>query len=488
MFSNIKTINFNGLDENVVEVETSIRKGMLGFYIIGLVDKTVLESRHRIKSSFSFYNIKFPYGKVVVNISPANIKKIGTEFDLPISISILSLIKNIKIPKNTIFIGELSLNGKLIPLKNPYKYILSAIKNNFTNIILSKGEYPFIEKFTDINIYQFDNLYDLINSLENNLPIQEINSQYIISKEKFLNITINDIIGQERLIRAIIISLSGKHHLLINGPVGSGKTRSVISIKSILPDLDFKKNINLSMILKELYDLSKIRLKPLIYTPNINDNKNKIFGGKKLGEINSGSYGIIHFNELNLFSKKILNKLREIMDNEISKISNDLPFLKDYVVIATTNPCPCGNYGSKTEKCTCSTAEISRYKNKLNNSILDRFQIKLNINKVENYSEKSEQYDLKSIKKNIHNCWKIQSERYNDINLNNGNVDILTLKNFLNISLEDFELISKLSKKYNISKRGFDNILRIILTICDYEKSYDVKKEYIFEAINYVRV
>nr|WP_276938411.1 ATP-binding protein [Helcococcus sueciensis] len=484
MEGRIKVVNLEDKKDSIVEIDTKITKGMVKFTITGMISRTIRESNTRIKQAFKSVGLKFPYGNVITNISPANIKKDGTHFDLPIAISILKAHGLVNFNEDFVILGELNIDGTLVPLDNPSRLINACIQNNIKNILIAKGKYDYISLFTDLNITMVTNLKDAINFLNGKYKKENIEYTYPIQKYET---TINDIISQESLIRALIIAISGNHSLLIKGPIGSGKSFSVKALVSILPIMNIKEALILDDI-KRRFDLNKqFSFIPEIYYASLNSSANEIFGNDKiLGKISLSNFGILVFDEINIFSKKVLDLLKLQMDN-YQFYDENLNKYYDYpvnsTIIGIMNPCPCGKYGTN-EKCTCTAGEISRFNKKIDESLMDRFQMKIYVNSPK-YGYSKHSYNINNIRNSIENAYNKQLQRYLSGEIRNANINTNILTEKISITNEIKNILNVFMNKYKLSKRSYDNIVKVARTIADVENCKDIEVQHIYEAINY---
>ena len=485
----IKTYNFNKTEENLVYIETIKNKGMMKFTISGLISKIISEGKDRIYSTFKMNGLKFPYGRVITNLFPADIKKQGTHYDLPIALSILANQGYIKYPDDYLVCGELSLNGDLVEIYNPIRIINFCIKNDIKNVIIPYGNYPYLSLYEDINIYMAKNIAQVIDhfNFKNDLMI---NNNFNFQENK-IETSINDILSQKALIRALIISISGNHSILIKGPVGTGKTFSIKSIKSLFSKLNSKDSLILSDILTRFYETNTFTSYPQIIYPKNNINVNELFGNnKKIGTYTMSNFGFLVFDELNTFNKNVIEKLKSFLDfDDVIKFNKKMYY--EYpvksTVISSINPCPCGHFGTE-EKCICTQREILNHNKKIDKALLDRFNMKITVTSSKKISNNNhDEYDIKNIKEKIEKAKIKQYERYGSDIITNGNLNNFQIKKYINVSENINNLLEMFKQKYNLSQRSVDNILKVARTIADYEGSEEIEEEYIFEALNYVK-
>ncbi|QZO77134.1 ATP-binding protein [Helcococcus kunzii] len=487
MNQEILTYNFNNFDEKLVRISTINTKGMIRFTISGLISKSILESKERIISSFRYNKLKFPYGRVITNLYPANFKKEGTHYDLPIAMSILinqGIIENPKV-HDYLFCGEMDLKGNLLEVHNPIRIIEFCKRNNIKNIILPYGNYLYINNFSDINIFMAKSIRDVIEHFNFNKNLQyQDNTKYLAQETTY---DINDIMSQQSLIRALIIAIAGNHSLLIIGPIGSGKTISIKSIKSLFSILEKRESLILSDIYSRYNKNNTYLYYPQIIYPKNDIKIKELFGNDtQLGKISLSNFGIIVFDEFNTFNKTIMDKLLIYLDmGEVYK-SNKRKYIQypiNSTFIATMNPCPCGNYGTSS-KCNCTAGQIARHNSKISNALLDRIQMKISIEKTK-YENTTNFYNIEGIRKRIHDAIKVQKERYNDSEIRNGNLESNLIDRYIEIDDKCSEMLIKLTEKYNLSMRCFQNIIRISRTISDIEGEQKIGINHIYEALKY---
>lgn len=484
MEGRIKVVNLESKKDSIVEIDTRITKGMVKFTITGMISRTIKESKTRIKQAFKSVGLRFPYGNVITNISPADIKKDGTHFDLPIAISILKAQGLVSFNEDFVILGELNIDGSLIPINNPSRLINACVQNNIKNVLIAKGEYNYISLFGDLNITMVSDLKEAINFLNGKYKKEIV--KYIYPKKQY-ETTINDIISQESYIRALIIAISGNHSLLIKGPIGSGKSFSIKSLESILPNINIKEALILDDIKTRFNLKNEFNLMPDIHFASINSTANEIFGSNtKLANISLSNFGILVFDEINLFSKRILDLLKLQMDNYHFSDENLIKYY-DYpvntTIIGIMNPCPCGKLGTN-EKCTCTFGEINRFNKKIDESLMDRFQMKIFVNSPK-YIKTTNSYNINNIRKCIQNAYFKQEKRYLSREIRNANINSNIINEKIIISCEIEKILNSFMDKYKLSKRSYDNIIKVARTIADYENSDEIEVQHIYEAISY---
>lgn len=473
MYTRVKTLIYTNETIKTISIEANIHRGMFAFSVLGVPTSYERKIRTKINSIFKMNNQKLPNKNIIFNVEDVDQRYDYDLLDLPIFICLLKIL-NLHEFKDEIFVGSLGINGDLIALNMPYLFINYADdhKDKVINI-------PFYEKLVKYEasdkIRMFKNVNELIDGISYDLRL--VKNQEISFEKSDLDL--NDVIGQERLIRAIIISLVGRHHLLVSGVAGTGKSLSFKAAKSILPSQNYKEQL----LINSYIDKEEIFSSKVNFLEVEKSTSNKEFFGSKtkrsLLSINQG--GFLLFDEINLYPTSLLNDLKTYMDLNDENDSN-----KDRITIfANQNPCPCGNKGSKFKECKCSIGEINRFTNKINKPFSDRFHIKVKTDS-EFIAQQENKYDIDKIKKNIEKAWDMQKTRYGDRPFSyNGFLNTKELNRFINLNENLEEKLIEFVEFYKLSLREKHNILRVARSIADYEQIQEIKFEHLFEALSY---
>ncbi|MBQ3415157.1 MAG: YifB family Mg chelatase-like AAA ATPase [Clostridia bacterium] len=502
MISNIYTIALSGLSATLIEVQTCLALGIPKFEIVGLPDIAIKESKERITFAIKNSEIQFPSMKIIVNLSPADVKKEGSSYDLPIAIGILQNIGKIKnnVTNNCVFIGELGLDGKIYKVNGALSMCIEAKKYGMKKIILPK-ENMYEAAFVDgIEILPVENLKQVIEYLNG---IQKI--EYVPKKvEKLLNLEkdyeykFEDIYGQENVKRALEISASGNHNCLISGIPGVGKTILSKTISSILPDLSFEEALEITQIYSasgKLKDGEIICTRPFCAPHHTISTSSMIGGGKKPmpGEITLAHFGVLYLDELAEFKKDTLEALREPLQDKrimINRVNYNLEYPSNFMLIASMNPCPCGYYGSIKKECTCTALQRKKYIEKISGPFLDRIDLKAYAMEIE-YEKISKQYKnngetSKSVKQRVTRAREIQNDRYKNEKINtNSELTSELIQRYCEIDNYSNSLLRQAYDKFNLSIRGYNKILKVARTIADLEETEKINVKHIAEAIQY---
>lgn len=493
-----------------IEVEVDISNGLYNFNIVGLGDKAIGEAKDRISSAIKYSGFKSPKQKnqkVVISLAPANKKKVGPSFDLPMAVGYLAASKEILFnPEGKLFVGELSLNGETRRTTGIMQISNFAKQNNFKEIYVpfeNVGEASFVE---NIMIYPVKNLEELVLHLKKEKLIKNYeknnneNSKTKIEfsesgqKENFNNtIDLSEIIGQEIAKRALLIAASGKHNIAFYGPPGTGKSMLARAFSGILPNLNKKETMETTSI----YSVSgllknNLMSKAPFRAPHHTSSYSAIVGGgsnNKPGEITLAHNGILFLDELPEFDKRVINSLRQPLEEKqisISRINEILNYPANFILVAAMNPCPCGYYKTNIKNCVCSPNHIENYQRKISGPIIDRIDLWIEVNnlnqneilKTKNSLEKSLSLEYKN---KITTCRKIQYNRNRKLN---GELENKEISAF-NLNKESEQLLFQIFEKYKLSMRSFYKIIKVSRTIADLENCQEIKKPHILEAVQF---
>ena len=496
MLSIINSNNLIGIDSFLVKVEIDITRGIPSFSIVGLPGTEVKEARERVKSAIINAGYDFPNSRIVVNLSPADIKKEGSFLDLPICIGILRKYINRKDSylEECIFVGELSLDGHLRKVKGILPLVIGAKKENFKRIFIPYDNFKESNFIDGIEIIPVKNLNECINYLNGNhhistdykdLQIDDIQNSYT---EDF-----QDVKGNYFVKRAVEIAASGNHNLMMIGPPGSGKTMIAKRIRTILPKLNKDEIIEISKIysiagmLDEEYGIIKERP---FRSPHHSTTIQSLIGGGyncKPGEIVLSHKGVLFLDEVGEYEKRTLETLRQPMEDgyvNISRLKYSIKYPCKMIVIGAMNPCPCGFYMSNKE-CRCATYEINRYKNKLSGPFLDRFDMFVEVNQIScnELNKKSEEEKSEDIRKRVEVAREIQNIRFKNENISTNNEMTSTMiDKYCTLDDKSREVINKIFNKYKLSNRSFMKLIKMSRTIADLEEEDNINSNHILEA------
>lgn len=497
----IKSGTLENIDAKEVNVEATFTKGLPSFTIVGMVNTVITESKDRVKSSLLTNDYKFPPKKITVNLSPSELKKAGTHFDLPIALLISLYEKKENIFDDFHIFGELALNGEIKDSSSIFPIILSLVKQGLLKkVLVCKTSAKKISKIPNIKIYCVDSLLDAINFFSNEnkenflyeneqlehekININKQNFYYLNRyKEDFLEVK-----GQDIAKRAALISCAGNHNIILEGSPGCGKSMIAKRMPYIMSPMSLDEILELAKL--DAFDLKEPDFKPLrkMRNPHASSTKASVVGGgtnsAKLGEIALANSGILFFDELPHFSKSILESLREPLEDHsllISRVNSKVKYETKFLFIGAMNPCPCGNLLSNKKECRCSELEIKKYKNKLSEPFIDRIDLYVVMNESD-YEDKPS-FSSEQLHEKVIDSFKFQKLR-GQKNLN-GKLSDEEIKRYCNLDEECEKILNMASVNFNLSFRSINKILKVSRTIADLDAKESIDKIHLLEALSF---
>ncbi len=490
-----------GLDAKLVEVEIDVSHGLRSFTIVGLPDKTVEESKERIESAIKSSKLMSPRGrtfKTLVNLAPADLKKEGSLYDLPIALAFLIATKQISFnPIGKLFLGELSLDGTLRQVKGALSFALLAQKYGFKEIILPKQNASEAALIKEISIIGVESLGQAISYLENRIKIKPATPDTESSFTDDNIIDISWVKGQEYAKRALEITAAGAHNVFFSGPPGGGKSLLAKTLPSILPPLTFAESLEVTKIysiaglLKE--NQTMVSQRPFRSPHHIASEVALMGGGTPLrpGEITLAHRGVLFLDEFPEFHRDVLESLRQPIEEgkiTISRAKNTLTFPSQFMLVGASNPCPCGFLNSPEKPCTCSPSQIAMYKRKLSGPIMDRIDISIEVPAVKYDKLASESTGNQSygVREKVKQARALQKERFAKDNiLVNSEMNIMHIKKYCQHDQKSQALLKQYVDSGKLSARGYHRVLKVARTIADLAESKNINHEHIAEALMY---
>ncbi len=489
-----------GIDAKLIEVEVDSSRGIHSFNIVGLADKAVQESKERISSAMKnsgFLPPKSKTGKVIVNLAPADIKKEGPAYDLPIALGYLFETKQIKFdPNKRIFAGELSLDGRLKNTAGILAMSILAQKLGFKEIIVPKINSSEASIVRGIDVVGAENLAQVISHLDRTNILDPVKENQSQNKEYYPE-SFTSIKGQEYAKRALTIAAAGGHNLFMSGPPGAGKTLLARSLTDILPPLSFVEAIEVAKIYSSLGLMdsnSPLSLGRPFRSPHHTTSAVAVIGGGTLpkpGEISLAHRGVLFLDELPEFPRNVIEALRQPLEDgtvTVSRVSGSVKLPAKFMLIGAMNPCPCGNYGNPHGECICSPFSVLKYRKKISGPLLDRIDIHINVPR-ETLGENDDKYeeklaDFAKIKEGIGKARTIQLDRFANLNVfSNSEMNYKNVEKLSNIDTTAKLVLKKIINQKGLSLRTFHKTLKVARTIADLENSESVKEAHISEAL-----
>ncbi len=496
MICSVKTLAVTGIRGGVVTAECYISSGLPGFDIVGLPDAAVKEARDRVRAASKSSGLQFPVSRITVNLAPANLKKAGTHYDLPILISILAAAGVVRRPSSSsAFLGEVSLDGQVRPVSGVLPMALAAKKEGIETLFVPAQNAAEATLARGPAVIPVRNVSELAAGLNGEAVLAEA-PLWIPEQNRSAGLDFKDVLGQENVKRALEVAAAGSHNVLLIGPPGSGKSMLSKRLPSILPDMTWEEALEVSQIYSVMGLLTEkqplVTRRPFRSPHHTVSNAGLAGGGSnpRPGEISMAHKGVLFLDEMPEFRKDTLDIMRQPLEDgavTISRVSGAVTYPAECMLVCAMNPCKCGWYGDPSGRCRCSERDVEHYRSRISGPMLDRIDIVVEVPSVhfEELRVRAEAEPSAEIQKRVNAAREIQNKRFGSGGMCNARMGPEEMRRHCGLNEESAELMRGAFDAMGLTARSYDRILKVARTVADLDGSEEIQPQHIAEAIQY---